>query len=176
MDEALIRPARPVDAAACAAIYAPYVTDSVISFEEVPPDAGEMARRMQSSHAWLVAEDGDRIAGYAYGSRHHVRAAYRWAADVAIYLASSDQRRGLGRRLYTELFAVLKEQGFRMLCAGLTLPNAASDGIHRAMGFQEVGVYRKIGWKSGAWHDVRWYQLDLYPGDDGEPPEPTPGS
>jgi L-amino acid N-acyltransferase YncA len=164
-----IRAARPEDATACAAIYAPYVTDSVISFEEVPPDADEMRQRMDAAHAWLVAEEDGEIVGYAYGSRHHVRAAYRWAANVAIYVRSSHQRRGIGRRLYTELFDVLREQGFRMLCAGLTLPNAGSDGLHRSFGFQEVGVYRKIGWKNGAWHDVRWYQLDLYPGDEGRP-------
>jgi L-amino acid N-acyltransferase YncA len=169
MVEASIRPARPGDAAACAAIYAPYVTDSVISFEEVPPDAAEMGRRMDSSHAWLVAEEGGEVVGYAYGSRHHARAAYRWAADVAIYLAPSHQGRGLGRRLYRELFDVLRERGFRMLCAGLTLPNAASDAIHRSFGFEEVGVYRKIGWKKGAWHDVRWFQLDLYPHDESAP-------
>jgi len=164
-----IRAARPEDATACAAIYAPYVTGSVISFEEAAPDADEMRRRMDASHAWLVAEDGDQIVGYAYGSRHHERAAYRWAADVAIYMTESRQRQGLGRRLYAELFAILRDQGFRMLCAGLTLPNAGSDGLHRAMGFEEVGVYRKIGWKLGAWHDVRWYQLDLYPGDASSP-------
>jgi L-amino acid N-acyltransferase YncA len=164
-----VRAATPADAHACAAIYAPYVTDSAISFEEVPPDADEMRRRMETSHAWLVAEEDGEVVGYAYGSRHHERAAYRWAADVAIYLAPSHQRRGLGRRLYEELFAVLRAQGFRMLCAGLTLPNPDSDGIHRAMGFEEVGVYRKIGWKLGAWHDVRWYQLDLYPGDVSAP-------
>jgi L-amino acid N-acyltransferase YncA len=170
-----IRTATLQDAAACAAIYAPYVTNSVISFETVPPDADELRTRMRASHAWLVAEDGDRVVGYAYGSRHHERAAYRWAADVAIYLSASHQGKGIGRQLYTELFKVLRGQGFRMLCAGLTLPNAGSDAIHRSFGFEEVGVYRKIGWKSGAWHDVRWYQLDLHPGDDGEPEEPQSG-
>ena len=164
-----IRPATLDDAAGCARIYAPYVTDSIVSFELDPPGEAEFRRRMATAHAWLVAEEDGEIVGYAYGSPHHERAAYRWAADVAIYIAPSHQRRGLGRRLYTDLFAMLREQGLRMLCAGLTMPNAGSDGLHRSMGFEEVGVYRKIGWKDGAWHDVRWYQLDLYPGDDSSP-------
>jgi phosphinothricin acetyltransferase len=164
-----IRPATLEDAAACARIYAPYVTDSVVSFELDPPGAEEFQRRMEVSHAWLVAEDDGEVVGYAYGSPHHERAAYRWAADVAIYVSRSHQRQGLGRRLYGALFAMLRDQGLRMLCAGLTLPNAGSDGLHRSMGFGEVGVYRKVGWKNGAWHDVRWYQLDLHPGDEGSP-------
>lgn len=169
MKDSLIRAARPDDAAGCARVYAPYVTGSVVSFELEPPDAAEFRRRIESSLAWLVAEDGGEIVGYAYGSPHHERAAYRWAADVAIYLAPTHQGRGLGRRLYAELFDVLGGQGLRMLCAGLTLPNPGSDRLHRAMGFEEVGVYRKIGWKDGAWHDVRWYQLDLRPGDESSP-------
>jgi L-amino acid N-acyltransferase YncA len=164
-----IRPARPDDAAGCARVYAPYVTDSVISFELDPPDADEFRQRMEASHAWLVAVEDGEVLGYAYGSPHHERAAYRWAADVAIYVSATHQRRGLGRRLYTELFGILRARGIRTLCAGLTLPNASSDGLHRSFGFEEVGVYRKIGWKNGAWHDVRWYQLDLYPGDESSP-------
>ena len=169
MPEPLIRAATPQDAAGCAAVYAPYVTGSVVSFELEPPGAEELRRRIEASHAWLVAEEDGEIVGYAYGSPHHERAAYRWAADVAIYIARSHQRQGLGRRLYGELFAVLRAQGLRMLCAGLTLPNAGSDALHRGLGFEEVGVYRKVGWKDGAWHDVRWYQLDLRPGDESSP-------
>ena len=67
----------------------------------------------------------------------------------------------MGRRLYEELFPVVRERGLRVLCAGVALPNDASDGLHRAMGFEEVGVYRRIGWKDGRWHDVRWWQLHL---------------
>ena len=67
----------------------------------------------------------------------------------------------MGRSLYGELFAAVRERGLRVLCAGVALPNEASDGLHRAMGFEEVGVYRRIGWKDGRWHDVRWWQLHL---------------
>lgn len=163
-------PAR--DAAACAAIYAPYVADAGTSFEYEPPGVSEIAARMAAAHVWLVAENaGGEVIGYAYASRHRDRAGYDWTADVAIYLDRAHHGAGLGRALYVDLFERLTEQGFRMLCAGVTLPNAASEGLHRAMGFEPVGTYRSIGWKAGAWHDVRWWQLDLRPGD-GAPPAP----
>jgi len=157
------------DARACLAIYAPFVSDSAVSFEEDVPSEAEMARRMASAHVWLVAEDGGVIAGYAYGSRHRERAAYRWAADVAVYVDAGRRRTGVGRALYTHLFERLRDLGLRTLCAGVTQPNAASDTLHRAMGFEAVGTYRRIGWKAGAWHDVRWWQLDLRPGDPAPP-------
>jgi L-amino acid N-acyltransferase YncA len=162
-----IRPATIADAAACAAVYAPYVTDSCISFEYEPPSAEEFAARIAGAHGWLVAEDDGEVVGYAYGSRHRERAAYDWAADVAIYSAATHHGRGMGRALYEALFELLRSRGLRTLCAGVALPNDASDGLHRALGFEEVGVYRRIGWKFGCWHDVRWWQLQL---GDGAPP------
>ncbi len=167
MNGVAIRPAGPEDAAGCAAVYAPYVTDSCISFEYEPPTAQDFGRRIAASHAWLVAEDDGVVAGYAYASRHRDRAAYDWAADVAIYTAASHHRRGMGRLLYEQLIGVLGARGLRVLCAGVALPNEASDGLHRALGFEEVGVYRRVGWKDGRWHDVRWWQLHL--GGDGPP-------
>jgi L-amino acid N-acyltransferase YncA len=158
-----IHPATREDAVACARIYAPYVTDSAISFELEPPDADEMARRIEAAHVWLVAEDRGEVVGYAYGGTHRPRAAYRFTVEVTVYVDAAHQRRGLGRRLYAELFDVLRERGFRLATAGVTLPNDASDGLHRAMGFEEVGVYRNVGFKDGVWYDVRWYQLDLRP-------------
>src|SRR5262245_53697160 len=138
MSEPLIRPATAADAAGCAAVYAPYVSGSVISFELEPPDAAEMARRIEDSHAWFVAEEAGAVIGYAYGSEHRERAAYRWAADVAVYIAADHHGRGLGRRLYAGLFEALRARGLRMLCAGVGQPNAASDGLHRSIGFDEV--------------------------------------
>jgi L-amino acid N-acyltransferase YncA len=171
----LIRHADPArDAAACAAVYEPYVTESVVSFELTPPDEAEMRRRIEqttATHPWLVAELDGEVVGYAYGSPHHQRPAYRWAADVSVYLAQRAHRRGIGRALYAKLFELLKEQGFRMLCAGITLPNDASVGIHEAFGFVPVGIYRNIGFKSGAWHDVGWWQRELLP-PKVPPPEP----
>ena len=173
----LVRDADPrSDAAACAAIYAPYVAGSPVSFEEVPPDAGALSARMAAAYAWLVAESDGAIAGYAYGSRHRDRAAYRWAADVAVYIATEHHRSGIGRTLYTHLFERLARLGLWTLCAGVTQPNEASDGLHRAMGFTSVGTFRRIGWKGDAWHDVRWWQLDLRPHEPGPPREPELGA
>jgi L-amino acid N-acyltransferase YncA len=166
------------DAAACAAIYAPYVRDTPISLEEVPPTATELAQRIDATtntHPWLVAHDGDALIGYAYATRHRERACYRWATDVAVYVAPSRQRAGVGRALYEALFARLAGQGFRVACAGITLPNQASVGLHEALGFRPVGVYRNIGWKFGAWHDVGWWQLQLVE-HDAQPVEPRPSS
>jgi L-amino acid N-acyltransferase YncA len=163
------------EANACAAIYSPYVTDTVISLEEVAPTPAEMAARIErtlKTHPWLVAEEAGEVIGYAYGSQHRERAAYRWAADVAVYVDPRHHRRGAARILYETLFALLAEQGFRIACAGVTLPNEASVGLHEALGFQPVGVYRRIGFKFGAWRDVGWWQLELTNPGDGPPREP----
>lgn len=171
----MIRPADPVrDAAACAAIYAPFVRESAVSFEEVVPDADAIAERiarLSATHAWLVAEVDGRTAGFAYGSPHRERAAYRWACEVSTYVDPEHRRRGIGRALYGELFARLRAQRFHVVCAGITLPNDASVGLHESLGFELVGVYRGIGWKAGAWRDVGWWQMQLIPPlDDGTPP------
>jgi L-amino acid N-acyltransferase YncA len=151
----LIRDADPqLDASACAAIYGPYVCASVVSFEEHPPTVQEMAGRIAAAHAWVLAEHEGVTLGYAYGSPHRERAAYRWAADVAVYIDSEHHRSGIGRALYTRLFEQLRAIGLWTLCAGITQPNEASNGLHRALGFTPVGTYRRIGWKAGAWHDV----------------------
>jgi phosphinothricin acetyltransferase len=160
-----------LDAPACAAVYAPYVSDSVASFEETPPPAEEFERRMRAAHVWLVAERDGAVVGYAYGGRHHERAAYRWAAQVAVYIDASHHGAGIGRALYTQLLERLRLLGFWTLVAGITLPNDASVGLHHAMGFTPVGTYRRIGWKFGAWRDVQWLQLDLRPGESGPPRE-----
>ncbi len=174
----LIRHADPDrDAAGCAAIYAPYVRDTVISLEEQSPDADEVARRIERisrTHPWLVAEEDGEVCGFAYGSLHRERAAYRWATDVTVYVDPTYHRRGLGRALYTALFELLRRQGFHVACAGVTLPNEASVGLHESLGFLPVGVYRRIGFKFGAWWDVGWWQLDLLRAGPDPPREPEP--
>jgi phosphinothricin acetyltransferase len=160
----MIRLATAADAAPVAAIYRPYVTDSAISFELEPPSADEMGRRIASTLAfapWLVLERDAAIAGYAYATRHRDRAAYQWSVDASVYVAEGRHRAGIGRALYTSLFALLRLQGFCAAHAGITLPNAASVGLHESFGFQPVGVYRAVGFKRGAWHDVGWWQLNL---------------
>lgn len=159
-----IRHATDRDGSACAAIYAPYVADTVITFEDVPPTGAEMAERIAAanrSHAWLVATDGDEIVGYAYGGTWKARAAYRFTCEVSIYLATGRRRSGTGRALYGALFDVLACRGFVVAVAGMTLPNDASVGLHRAMGFEHVGTHRAVGWKHDAWHDVAWTQRRL---------------
>ncbi len=162
------------DGAACAAIYAPFVTGSHVSFEEEPPDADEFARRIDRtsrSYPWLVAEQDGAVIGFAYASAHRERAAYRWAADAAVYVDERSRRRGVGRALYESLFSLLARQGVQTVCAGVTLPNDASVGLHEAVGFRPVGVYRRIGYKQGAWRDVGWWQLELVAPTDGVPAE-----
>jgi L-amino acid N-acyltransferase YncA len=165
----LVRDATAADAGACAAVYAPYVLGTAITFELEPPSAAEMARRIaaaQERHAWVVLEDAGRVAGYAYGGPYKERAAYRWSCEVSVYLEQGRRRGGAGRALYQALFDRLAARGYRTAVAGMTLPNAASEGLHRALGFEPVGVWRRIGWKNGAWHDVAWVQRALAGGDD----------
>jgi L-amino acid N-acyltransferase YncA len=173
--EAVVRDGRAADAAACAAIYAPYVTGTAITFETEPPSEDEFAARIETaskSYAWLVLEHEGRVVGYAYAGRFHARPAYRWACEVSVYLETGRRRSGGGRALYEALLARLRERGFRIAIAGMTLPNEASVGLHEALGFEPVGTYRRIGYKLGDWHDVAWMQRRLLD-DDGEPPEPS---
>lgn len=176
MSEMTIRDAEPQrDAVACAEIYAPHVEGSPVSFEERAPDAAELAARIERygrSHAWLVAEREGRVVGYAYATAFNERRAYRWSASVSVYVAEDARGSGVGRALYGALFDRLRERGFRMACAGITLPNEASCGLHKSLGFELVGVNREIGWKQGAWRDVGWYQLELAPAGNGPPDEP----
>jgi phosphinothricin acetyltransferase len=166
------------DAAACAAIYAPFVTDTAVSFEEEPPDADAFAQRIAArsqTHPWLVADDdADGVIGFAYGAPHRERAAYRWAVDVSVYVHERCRGRGFGAALYAVLLPLLARQGLWVACAGITLPNPASVALHQKLGFEFVGTYRRIGWKSGSWHDVAWYQRPLGPANDGPPDEPGP--
>lgn len=157
-----IRSARAeTDAAACARIYAPFVTGSWVSFELEPPDAAAMAERIAkygASHAWLVAEVDGSVAGYAYGSPHRERAAYSSSCDVAVYVDPAHARQGIGRALYSMLLPLLAAKGCHAAFAGIALPNDGSVGLHEAMGFTPVGIYREVGWKMGGWRDVGWWQ------------------
>lgn len=172
----MIRHADPErDSGACATIYAPYVAGAATSFEEEPPDADDFAQRIErvsSTHPWLVAERDGVVAGFAYAAPHRARPAYRWTAETSVYVGDGHQGMGVGRELYTALTGLLRRQGLHVALAGITLPNAASVALHEALGFERIGVYRRIGFKAGAWRDVSWWQLVLG-GDDGrEPAEP----
>lgn len=168
----LIREATLADAAPIQAIYAAIVRDTVISFDIEPPTVGEMEERMcavQQRFPWLVCELDSEVAGYVYASPHHERAAYQWSANVSVYIHENYRRHGIGRALYTSLFALLRLQGIYNAYAGVTLPNPGSVGLHESMGFEPVGIYKHVGYKFGAWHDVGWWSLALRPLD----PEPA---
>lgn len=170
-----VRVATQADAKAVTAIYAPYVTQTVISFEEKPPSFAEMAGRIAATletHPFLVYDNGDDVAGYAYAGPHASRPAYRWSCNVTVYVASGQTRRGIGRALYAELLDILRGQGFHSAFAGVALPNAASVGLHEAMGFAHLGTYREVGFKNDRWHDVGWWRLGLAEGPPAAEPIP----
>lgn len=178
----MIRSVTIDDAAEIQAIYAPFVAETVISFEATPPSVEEMAARIQKTTAkypWLVyvtdsqAGSPGTIAGYVYATSHRERAAYQWSVDVSVYVRPEYQRRSIGRGLYTALFELLRGQGFVNAYAGIALPNPASVGIHTALGFEPVGVYRQVGYKLGGWYDVGWWGLRLNDSSD-EPAPPRP--
>ena len=159
-----MRPASPEDAAACLSIYRPYVEDTAITFETEVPDAHEMAARIaaaRDTHEWLVAEQDHRVIGYAYAHTFNPRAAYRWTAETSIYVAAGHHRGGHGRQLYAALLDRLADRGYRRAFAGITQPNEGSTAFHRSLGFESAGLFRRVGWKNGGWHDVAWMQLEL---------------
>ena len=177
--DVMIRPATAADAEACAAIYAPYVLDTSISFEEVPPDPERMRARMaecQRNHEWLIAEHESEVIGYAYGHAFAERAAYRWSCETSIYVALDRRGMGVGRLLYGELLPRLAASGYRRAFAGVTLPNEPSLALHRAFGYEDAGCYRRVGWKQGRWHDVAWLQRDLVADEVDPPRDPRPMS
>lgn len=165
-----VRLAQPDDAGAIAAVYAPYVTDGVVSFEAEPPGAAEMARRMEAGddlYPWLAAELDGGVAGYAYASPFRTRAAYLWAVETTVYVAPDLHGRGVGRALYGELLERLEGQGFTQAVGVIALPNAASVALHERFGFRCIGVNERVGHKQGRWIDVGVWQRAL-----AEPADP----
>lgn len=163
-----VRVATVADADAIAAIYEPAVLGSVISFEETAPDAAEMARRMAAGTAfcpWLVYEEQGIVLGYAYAGPHRKRAAYRYSCEVSVYVHPAAHRRGIGIALYEALFSRLRAMGMVNVYAGISNPadNPGSVRLHERFGFELVGVFRGIGFKNGAWHDVGWWALRWEP-------------
>lgn len=171
--EHAVRLATVADAAACAAIYRPYVEDTVISFELQPPTADDMAARIErvlERTPWLVAEVDGVVRGYAYGTRHRERPAYDWTVETAVYVDRGWQGRGVGRALLEALLDILRRQGFHLVVAGITLPNPGSVALHRKLGFEQVGEFEAMGWKAGGWHGVGWFALELGPRSRGPSP------
>lgn len=168
-----IRLANEADASAVYAIYAPVVRDTIISFEHEIPSVVEMRGRISKilqCYPWLIYERDDEVLGYAYAGMHSERAAYQWSANVSVYVGANARRMGVGTALYRSLFALLRLQNYVNVYAGVSLPNAASVGLHEAMGMTPVGVYHRVGYKFGAWHDVGWWERALC----DRPVEPKP--
>ncbi|HEX6072984.1 MAG TPA: GNAT family N-acetyltransferase [Sphingomicrobium sp.] len=175
----LIRLAVETDAAGLAAIYRPYVEESSISFEEIAPDAAEMARRIAGDrpgfHPWFIAEEDGRILGYAASSPFRARPAYRWTVETGIYLAPEACGRGVGRELLTPLLELLERQGYVAAIGAIALPNPASIALHEKLGFTYAGTYRGVGFKMGEWLHVGLWQKELAPRS-AAPQEPLPYS
>jgi len=156
-----IRTANAEDANQIYDIYAPIVENTAISFELTPPPIEEISKRIESyvtSHEWLVAEIYGNVIGYAYGTPHRPREAYKYSVETSVYVNENSREKGIGKQLYTELFNRLKNKGFHNAFAGIALPNDGSKALHESVGFKQVGVFHKIGFKHNSWHDVSWWQ------------------
>lgn len=154
-----IRFATPNDAAALLAIYQPFIETSATSFETVVPAVDAFASRIAAitdKYPWLLAELDGEITAYAYASRHREREAYQWSVETSVYVHPQFYRQGVARLLYHNLFNQLTQLGYVNVYAGIALPNSASVRLHASLGFEEIGVYKKIGFKFGRWHDVLW--------------------
>lgn len=152
------------DAAAIAAIYAPYVATSTATFEEVAPDAGEVARRMAGdgiAYPWLVADEAGALLGYASSGCFRTRSAYRWSVETGVYVAPSAQRRGVARTLMDALLDELTRAGFVTAIASISLPNRPSVALHETLGYSLAGTIRAPGYKLGQWIDIGYFQRDL---------------
>src|SRR5678815_3591251 len=160
----LIRMIKDSDAIGTLNIYKPYVEKTIISFEYEVPTLSEWQNRIEtntSKYPWLVCEYENEIIGYAYGSTHRYRTAYSWSPESTVYMSDKFHRKGIARTLYNTLFELLRMQGYVNVFAGVGLPNEKSERFHLALGFQEIGVFKKIGFKLGNWHDTRWFQYLL---------------
>lgn len=152
------------DAQAVLSIYEPYVLNTIISFEYEVPTLDEYLQRIKTNtedYPWLVCLHENKIVGYAYASKHRYRTAYQWSPESTVYLSPEVHRKGIARILYETLFALLRLQGHFNVYAGVGLPNEKSVGFHRALGFEEIGIFKKVGYKLGNWHDTHWFQLVL---------------
>jgi L-amino acid N-acyltransferase YncA len=173
----LIRPSEPADLAAITRIYAHAVDHGTGTFELEAPDEAAMAQRRDAVLAnglpWLVAERDGVVLGYAYANHFRPRRAYRFCVEDSIYLDESARGQGLGRLLLAELMARCEARGARQMLAVIgDSANAGSIGVHRACGFDPVGVLKSAGWKFGRWLDVVMMQRSLGVGDRTEPVDP----
>ena len=172
-----IRIATEDDAAEALAVYSRYI-GTPITFEYELPSVGEFARRIRSTLAeypYLVYTEEERVRGYAYAHRLAEREAYRWGAELSVYLDSGVTSRGIGGVLYGALIGLLKLRGVRTVYGCVTTPNPRSERLHEKLGFRRIGTLRRAGFKCGAWHDVTWFEKEIA-AYDVPPPELIPFS
>ncbi|MGQ3000825.1 MAG: GNAT family N-acetyltransferase [Hydrogenophaga sp.] len=172
----LIRPSRDEDLDAITRIYGHHVLHGTGTFETTPPTPAEMTARradvLGKGLPWLVAEEGGQVLGYAYGNWFKPRPAYRFSVEDSIYMDPAAHRQGLGRALLAELLAALERAGTRKVMAVIgDSANAGSIGVHKALGFEPVGVVQSCGWKFGRWLDIVLMQKTLGAGDSAPPNE-----
>lgn len=155
-----LRLATTADAPAVRRIYAPYVEETAVSFATTPPSVDALAEKLARTlpqYPWLVCVRDDSVVGYAYAGPLRDRAAYRWTAELSVYVDPSAQGEGVGRALYESLLELLSMQGYASAYGVVTLPNPASVALHERLGFERVGHFDDVGFKHGAWHDVGWW-------------------
>ena len=165
MSAVAVRTATPGDAAQIAEIYNYYIANTVITFEEEPLTAEDMATRLadiqRQGLPWLVAELDGSVVGYSYANQWKTRSAYRHSVETTVYLRNGFDGRGIGKTLYSALLPVLREQKIHAVIGGAALPNPASVALHEALGFEQVATFRQVGFKHGRWVDVAYWQLIL---------------
>jgi L-amino acid N-acyltransferase YncA len=164
MTPEFIRRAVDDDARAICAIYNHYVAATVVTFEERPVAADEMARRISdvaAEYPWLVWQEDEKTLAYAYATRWKARSAYRFAVETTIYVAHDRQRRGIGAALYAALLSDLRARGLHCAVGGIALPNDASVALHEKLGFKKIAHFEQVGWKLGRWVDVGYWELLL---------------
>ena len=173
----IVRPALDTDAPAQAGIYGHHVLNGLASFEETAPTAQEMAARRAAVVALglphLVAEEAGRVLGFAYAGPFRPRAAYRYTVEDSVYVAPDAIGKGVGRAILTEVLRICEGLGVRQVMAVIgDSRNAASIGLHAALGFEHAGICRSVGFKHGQWLDSVWMQKSLNGGDATPPDSP----
>lgn len=171
-----IRPAAVGDAPALSAIYAPYVENTTVTFEYIPPTAEEFAERIariSAKYPYLVCLEDGRPVGYAYANTFRERAAYDWDVELSIYVEQGHHHAGIGRMLYLALEEILREMGIVNLYVCITSPNPDSIAFHEALGYAHLAVFPRAGYKHGKWHDITWMHKEANP-HSNPPPQIAP--
>lgn len=160
------RRATEEDVVSILAIYAPYVTDSAITFEYDVPSEEEFRQRIRTISAeypYFVCESDGLILGYAYAHRHMERAAYQWNAEISIYIRQGFTGKGLGKTMCQALIDLLRLQGIRNVFSCVTIPNERSAHLHHSMEFSTEGIFQNAGYKCGKWQTIAWFRKNIAP-------------